>query len=214
MRFAVLPAAGKSERMGRPKLVLPLGERTVLECLLDALRQAEVEHLLVVVGPHGSDLVPLARGAGAHVHRLEDETPDMRATVERGLRWLEDRFSPRDEDAWLLIPADHPIVLPSVIGELERARQTSPKRSIFVPTFQGRRGHPLALTWQHIAGIREHPSFEGLNAYVRKQAAQVREVPIESESILWDLDTPDDYERLQRLWSSTRGSARSSEGPV
>ncbi len=214
MRFAVLPAAGKSTRMGRSKLALPLGESTVLECLLAALRQAEVEHPLVVVGRHGSDLVPLARSAGAHVHQLDDDTPDMRATVERGLRWLENRFSPRDEDAWLLIPADHPIVLPSVIGELERARQASPERTIFVPTFQRRRGHPLALTWQHVAGVREHPRSEGLNAYVRKQAAQVREVPVESESILWDLDTPDDYERLHRLWSSTRGSARSSDGPM
>jgi molybdenum cofactor cytidylyltransferase len=200
MKFAVLPAAGKSTRMGRPKLALPIGERTILEHVLDALRQAEVEHLLVVVGPHVSELTPLARAAGAHVHQLHEETPDMRATVERGLRWLEDRFSPHDDDGWLLIPPDHPFVLPSVIEELERARRMGPERSIFVPTFQGRRGHPLALTWRHVAGIRRHPSPEGLNTYVRKQAAQVREVLVESESILWDLDTPEDYERLRRLW--------------
>ena len=60
MRFAVLPAAGKSTRMGRPKLALPLGERTILEQVVAALRQAEVEHILVIVGPH-------VRGGGKNV---------------------------------------------------------------------------------------------------------------------------------------------------
>ena len=40
MIFALIPAAGKSTRMGRPKLALPLGEKTVLEHVIAALRQA------------------------------------------------------------------------------------------------------------------------------------------------------------------------------
>ncbi len=95
MRFAVLPAAGKSSRMGRPKLSLPLGQRTILEHVVAALRQAHVEHVLVVLGPHVGELAPLARTAGAHVCQLAEQTTDMRATVEQGLHWLEERFQPR-----------------------------------------------------------------------------------------------------------------------
>jgi molybdenum cofactor cytidylyltransferase len=124
----------------------------------------------------------------------------MRATVERGLGWLEERFSPRPDDAWLLVPADHPALAPSVIRDLEQARQTHPEHSIFVPTFHGRRGHPLALTWQHVGGIRAHAAGEGLNTYVRKHSAEVLEVPVASEAILWDLDTPEDYEQLRLRW--------------
>jgi CTP:molybdopterin cytidylyltransferase MocA len=65
MKFAVLLAGGQSKRMGRPKLVLPLGERTVLEHVLAALRQAAVEHILVVIGPHVAELGALAESAGA-----------------------------------------------------------------------------------------------------------------------------------------------------
>ena len=74
-------------------------------------------------------------------------------------------------------------------------------RSIFVPTFQGRRGHPLALAWLHVEGIRAHAAGEGLNRYVRKHSTQVWEVPVQSEAILWDLDTPEDYQRLRQQWS-------------
>jgi molybdenum cofactor cytidylyltransferase len=202
MRFAVLPAAGKSTRMGRPKLALPLGNRTILEHVVAALRQAEVEHILVVVGPHVPELAALAERAGARVCPLAEETADMRMTVEHGLHWLEEHFHPGPDDAWLLVPADHPALAPSAIRALSQARATHPECSIFVPTFQGRRGHPLLLSWQHIPAMRAHPAGQGLNTYVRAHMAQTREVPVETEAILWDLDTPEDYERLRRIWPS------------
>src|SRR5712692_10383123 len=121
MTFAVIPAAGKSTRMGRPKLALSLGNRTIIEHVITALRRAGIKHILVVVGPHVPELVSLAERAGAHVHVLPHETPDMRATVEAGLRWLEDRFYPGDEDNWLLVPADHPTLDAAVVPQLLQA---------------------------------------------------------------------------------------------
>lgn len=198
MRFAILPAAGRSRRMGCPKLTLPLGDRTILEHVIAALRQADMEHVLVVAGPHVPEIADVAERAGACVCRLSTETPDMRATVEYGLDWLEERFQPHPDDSWLLIPADHPALDPSAIQELEHARRNHPEFSIFVPTHRGKRGHPLSLTWRHIEGVRALPRDQGLNSYVRSQTAQTLEVPVEVESILWDLDTPEDYQRLLR----------------
>src|SRR5438477_2553793 len=85
--FALLPAAGTSSRMGRPKLALPLGERTVLERVLDSLHSAEVIDILVVLGPQVANLGPLAEKCGAKTLLLEQQTPDMRATIQCGLEW-------------------------------------------------------------------------------------------------------------------------------
>jgi molybdenum cofactor cytidylyltransferase len=200
MTLALLPAAGKSTRMGRPKLALPLAGRTVLEHAVAALRQAGVEHVLVVVGPHVPELVPLAEAAGAAVCRLAQETPDMRATVEHGLHWLGERFHPGPEDAWLLTPADHPALDATVVRQLGQARAAHPDRSIFIPAFAGRRGHPTLIGWKHVAGIRAHPAGQGLNTYLRRHAAETLEVPVTSAGVLCDLDTPEDYERLCRRW--------------
>jgi molybdenum cofactor cytidylyltransferase len=197
MTFAVIPAAGHSVRMGRPKLALPLGERTVLEHVVAALREGGVERILVVVGPHVSQLAPLAERAGAHVLQLAEETPDMRATVEAGLHWLDDRFAPRPDDSWLLVPADHPTLDPLVVRRLLGERAGSSDRSIVVPTHGGRRGHPTLIAWQHVAGMRALPSGQGLNAYLRQHAAQTLEVPVDSADVLCDLDTPEDYEQLR-----------------
>ncbi len=194
--FAVVPAAGHSTRMGRPKLALPLAGRSVIEHVVTALRAGGCTNVVAVVGPHVPELVPLAASAGAHVRLLTDPTPDMRATVEHGLRWLEDEFHPQPDDAWLLSPGDHPTLDAAVVRQLLAAYARG-GYSVVVPTSADRRGHPTLLAWRHVAGIRQYPAGEGLNAYLRTQAGEVLEVPVAGEGVLSDLDTAEDYERLR-----------------
>jgi molybdenum cofactor cytidylyltransferase len=181
--------------MGRPKLALPLGDRTVLEHVIAALKAGGAEQVVVVVGPHVPELIPLAEAAGAGVCRLSEPTPDMRATVERGLAWLEDHI-PRPQ-AFLLAPADHPTLDAGVVRILCENFRSDPARSILLPTYGSRRGHPVLFAWHHVNGIRALSQDRSINIYVREHAAGVHEIEVESASILWDLDTPDDYERCR-----------------
>ena len=66
MIAGLIPAAGHSRRMGRPKLALPFAGRTVLELVIAALQAAGVAPVLVVLGPHVADLAGLAPGS-SHV---------------------------------------------------------------------------------------------------------------------------------------------------
>ncbi len=198
MIAGLVPAAGHSRRMGRPKLALPVAGRTVLEHVVAALRRGGAEPVLVVLGPHVADLAGPARAAGALALVLPAATPDMRATLEHGLAWLQDHYHPGPADAWLLAPADHPTLDADVVRRLVEARRQRPDRSIIVPTWQGKRGHPALLAWGHVAGIRGHPPGEGLNTYLRRHAEHSLELPVDSRAVVEDLDTPEDYERLLR----------------
>lgn len=195
--FALVPAAGKSTRMGRPKLALPLGDRTILERVIDALRAARVDEVLVVLGPHVAELDALARAAGAKVLLLDHDTPDMRTTVERGLTWLEREVDPRQSDLFLLAPADHPTLASQVVAHLLDAASGQSPASIFIPTYAGRRGHPALIGWRHVSAIRSLPEDQGINTYVRQHDGDIHEVPVGTAEILHDLDTPQDYERLR-----------------
>jgi molybdenum cofactor cytidylyltransferase len=198
--FALIPAAGLCRRMGRPKLELPLGERTVLQRVLDAVRRAGVGPVLVVLGPHVADLQPQATAAGAEVLLLPEETPDMRATVERGLAWIEQAWRPDPEDRWLLLPADHPTLDGQVVAELLHAQAGRPERGVAIPTYQGKRGHPALVAWRHVADLRALPAGVGLNAFFRG-GVDVLEVPLNDAAVLTDLDTPEEYERLCQRWA-------------
>jgi molybdenum cofactor cytidylyltransferase len=196
--FALIPAAGQSRRMGRPKLALPLGDRTVLEHVVAAVHNGGVPDVVVVIGPGTVFLQPLAERAGARVHLLPADTPDMRATMQAGLAWLEQHFHPCDDDAWLLLPADHPTLRADVVQALVAAAREPSRYSIFVPTHQGKRGHPTLLRWKHVAALSALPNGLGLNAFIRSLPAETLEIPWKSADVLCDLDTPEDYERLAR----------------
>jgi molybdenum cofactor cytidylyltransferase len=199
MIFAVIPAAGKSSRMGCAKLALPLGDGTVLGTVIHALRLGRVDHILVVIGPHVPELVPLARAAQIEICELAHETSDMRATVEAGLGWLEARHQPKPGDCWLLAPGDHPALEPGVVRRLIEASSANSPFSIWIPTYQCKRGHPTLVRWTHVLGIRKLATDQGLNAYFREHAHETLEVPVESAAILENLDTPEDYERLRKM---------------
>jgi molybdenum cofactor cytidylyltransferase len=195
MIAAVVPAAGASTRMGRPKLTLPVGGRPVIERVVTALRDGGADPVVVVTGPHDPAVAPLARAAGADVCELPAATRDMRATVEHGLRWLEERYHPRPDDGWLLCPADYPLLDTVVVRQICDAyrRQAA---SILVPTHAGRRGHPVLFTWQHVRAILELRAGCGIDNYLRVRAGEVREVSVSGTGGFDDVDTPADYVRL------------------
>src|SRR5262245_64922051 len=196
MTFAIVPAAGQSARMGRPKLALPIGDRTVLEFVVAALRGGGIEHVLVVVGPHVPELAPLATTAGAEILCLPEPTSNMRTTVEHGLRWLEERYRPRPDDYWVLAPGDHPSFGAGVVKALVAVAGTGGK-TIVVPVHGGRRGHPTVIAWRHVGGICALAREEGINSYLRTHGAETMEVPVADAGILDDLDTPADLDRLR-----------------
>lgn len=182
--------------MGRPKLLLPVDGRTVLEAVVSALRRSGVESVLVVVAPRDAELALIAESAGALVVRLDHDTPDMRATCLAGLEFIEQHFQPSAEDGWLLLPADHPTVRADIVAAVLAAAGRLNDQTIIVPIHQGRRGHPTWLQWSHVARLRQMPADLGINRYIREHAAETCELAWPSDEILRDLDTPEDYRRL------------------
>jgi molybdenum cofactor cytidylyltransferase len=176
--------------MGRPKLGLPLGSSTVFGQVVAALRGGGADVVLVVIGPHVPELVPLAEAAGAEPLRLAAPTADMRETVHAGLRRLGQHYHPAPDDRWLLAPGDCPAVSAATVRRLLDV----PGEAIVVPTVAGRRGHPVRFPWRHAAGIFDLPPGSGIDAFVRAQP--VVELPVDDPGVLCDVDTPADYDRL------------------
>ena len=197
MISAIIPAAGLSTRMGRPKLTLPFGDGTVIGRVIAALRAGGVDAVLVVTGVHAPEVAELSRAAGAEALVLERPTRDMRETVFAGLRWAEEQTSPGAGDAWFLAPGDQPTLSPAIIRDLIAYWHSSDRRaSIVVPNHDGERGHPTLIGWQHVKPMREMPSDVGINWYLRRHEDETFELPVDAPAVLDDMDTPEDYARL------------------
>ncbi|MCE9525905.1 MAG: nucleotidyltransferase family protein [Planctomycetales bacterium] len=144
--FAIIPAAGNSTRMGTPKLLLPVNGRTMVEQTLAAWRASGVEKVIVIIRPDDQELAEVCRDCDAEVVVPPVAPPEMKDSVQCGLRYIEANFVPTNEDAWLLAPADMPNLSPRVIEAL-MAKHNPRKPKILVPTLDGKRGHPVLFPW-------------------------------------------------------------------
>jgi molybdenum cofactor cytidylyltransferase len=197
--FAVIPAAGQSRRMGQPKLLLPLGGQTVIAWLLAALTRPEIAAVCVVVRRDDLALRDEIVRSGGWTVSPEVDPPDMRTSVEFGLQSVAERFFPRPDDGWLMLPADHPVLERAVLTELLAVWQRDRPR-ILRPTYQGRHGHPLIARWDVISLVQALPVDRGLNQLLRDHTDEVVSVPVDYPSVLTDLDDPADYERLRGMF--------------
>jgi molybdenum cofactor cytidylyltransferase len=191
--FAIVPAAGRSERMGRPKLLLPVAGRPVIDHVLTAWTASVVTRTIVVV--RADDTVLLMR---CHAFPVDIVTPsqpptDMKASVQLALAYLAEQYAPAESDAWLLAPADLPRLSTGLIDELLEAYD--PAEAIAVaPTFAGRRGHPIVMPWRMARDVHALAADEGLNALVARTPC--REIPCDNATQWQDLNDPAEYGSL------------------
>ena len=196
MIAAIVPAAGESRRMGRPKLLLPIGGQTVIRRVVTALMEGGVEHVVVVTPPRGAagsaDLGFESFGEWIQIHVPQFQPADMRASFELGLTDLESigvRLS-----TILLTPADCPGLTAGLVSVVI-ARALIDPTLLVIPTFQGRRGHPIALPWELATAVRQLPAGVGVNALVARASERIIELPVEDRGAIDDMDTPEDYQQ-------------------
>ena len=197
MIVAIVPAAGLSRRMGRPKLILPLGDgRTVLGTVLNALRDGGVDRLVIVTPPIDNPItLELERegsACGALIVVPEVQPPDMRDSVTHALSELK-RLEIRPRTI-LLCPADSPGISSRLVSMVIAQAKSDPQ-AIVIPSFNTKRGHPIALPCSIAETIPDLPEGVGVNALVKKHADAVIELVVDESGAILDLDTPEDYRR-------------------
>lgn len=190
--FALIPAAGRSRRMGTSKLLLPWQGTTVIEQLIGTLTRPDITAVVIVVRPDDHALQEALQRTSAIAIIPDHDPPEMRDSIEIGLRDIRQRFAPSDNDGWLLIPADHPLIEPEVLDSL-LTRWSQGDCQALLPTLGQRRGHPTLLRWSLAERIEQLPRDVGVNTLLRSSPSLVTEWPTDRESVLADLDTPEDY---------------------
>jgi molybdenum cofactor cytidylyltransferase len=176
----LIPAAGRSERMGRWKLVLPFEGSTIIEtCVGHALRICA--RVLLVTGYRASELAALF---AENSRVLPIENPEwergMFSSIQRGIEKI-------GTERFFIALGDMPFVGNAVFNALLRC---PPADAVF-PVYDGRRGHP-ALFHERVKGevLRADPA----NAKMAEIASRfsVYEMPWRDDSILRDIDREED----------------------
>ena len=186
---AILLGAGESKRMGVDKLSLPWGRRTVLEHCFETLLRSEVQELVVVLGIRNKGAKNLFWGRKVKVVINPYSCRGMSTSICRGLTALRSR-----SDGILIALGDQPLLRTTTINVLIHAFQKG-RGGIIVPSFQGRRGHPVILHRRYKKELLNLKGDVGGKSILERHPQEVRAIRVKSIGVVTDVDTWQDYKK-------------------
>lgn len=188
---AIVPAAGRSRRMGTPKQLLDVGGRTMIAAVVEPLLASAVAGVVVVTNPEIAPGFP-AFGERVVIALIADPAAEMIESVRCGLRAWRERGGVGDQDGFLVCPSDQPGISTADFDRCITAFRADPSR-IIVASRDGKRGHPVIFPVGDAAFVCSDACDRGLNALPRTHHDRVRLVECASPGVTRDIDTPDDY---------------------
>jgi molybdenum cofactor cytidylyltransferase len=222
MIAAVILAAGSSTRMRLnaatgdvpSKPLLPLGSTTVVERVVRSVREAGIRQIVVVTGYAADRLAPVLDGLGVTRAHNADHLDGMFSSIRTGIWALRP-----DVDAFFILPVDYALVQPEVLIKMLRRHAEAggatrsdagsgvDSRTILHPTCCRRRGHPPLIPARYREELLTMGGGGNLRTFTENHVDDEVQVEVEDLTILMDMDTPKDYQRMARL-------ARNIDSPV
>jgi len=187
--YGLVLAAGLSQRMGTPKQLLPFGQKTILQTVVDVLLTLPLADVIVVLG-HEAERVRASLADRAVTYCLnENYREGMFSSVLCGVRQI-----PETADAFLMVLGDQPHIEARVGRAVIDAYQGG-DAGLVIPTWGGKRGHPALVDLKRYRPeILSLSGDEGLKPVMRGHEDDTLMLDVDDSGILRDLDTLEDYQ--------------------
>lgn len=186
--WAIILAAGASTRMKKQKLLLPFSGKTIIETVAENVRKTVNLNVMIVLGSHREQIRELFVNCNVNFCVNENYQDGMLSSVICGFRAL-----PNEADAALIFLGDQPQI-PSQVTDLVTETWQKSGKGIVIPTFNGRRGHPVLIETRYKTEIERLDPQKGLRVLSEKFKDDVFEVECNIPEILRDIDTPEEYQ--------------------
>lgn len=185
---AVVLAAGTSSRMGQLKALMPLDGVPMLRRNLDLFQRSGFGDIWVVTGHEAPQVRRLAEEMGHKTIHNPHYLQGMFTSIQAGIRAAKNCPS-----GCFLIPVDYPLVKQDTLDSLLGAVQGNPGKWV-VPTFRGKKGHPLFVPADYFEEILAYGGEDGLKAITDKYRDQFVKVAVEDQGVVMDVDDKAAYE--------------------
>lgn len=186
---AVITAAGLSSRMGAFKPMLNLGGTSVVQTIIETFRRAHADPIVLVTGHRAGELESHVAAADVICIRNENyRTTDMFASAAIGMRRIQ-----RECDRFFFTPVDVPLFTDATLRALLESGAPLCK-----PVCGGRDGHPILIRCDLVDAILRSSGGQGLKGALAQCGTAVTAVDVDDAGILYDADTPEEYDFLLR----------------
>ena len=185
---AIILGAGESSRMGRPKLLLPFGDSTMIGTVISHVHASSIEKTIVVLGANFESHREVIKDYPVEIVNNTQYREGMFSSVKSGLDAV-----PGDADAVMVLLGDQPMIQTEEIDQLIEAYMGSEKE-IALAAHGKKRGHPILFGKKFIREVTGYPGDASLRDLLQNYPSEILEIQTGDERILRDIDTENDYQ--------------------
>jgi len=194
MVWAVILAAGESKRMGKPKLLLPFGESTIIGTVVNNTIQSKADKTLVVLGSDEDKVIEKIDDLPVKITVNTNFREGMLSSIQWGFESLAENTR-----AVLVVLGDQPSISSSVINKIiDGYNQT--EKGIVLPVYNKKRGHPIIIDMKYRDEVKQLSPDIGMHELIHNHTEDVLEVEVGTQRILNDIDTVEDYNKEIEHW--------------
>ncbi len=196
----IILAAGESKRFGEPKQLLRLGGRFLIEWVLQAALESNLDRVVLVLGCEHDRIQRSLLKWTAHPKCAVRVNPDYRSglstSLKAGIASLRDNFP-----SAMFLLGDQPMVNAALINLLLRQFAQSEK-SICMPAHRGTRGNPTLFGKPHYPAILNLSGDTGARRLITAYPEEVLSVEVPDPLVFLDIDRREDAETVSALLES------------
>ncbi len=191
MVSAILLAAGKSDRMGEPKQILPWGKSTILERMIDSLLGSEVRETIVVLGHRADEIAERIANKPVKIVVNPNYQWGISSSLASGLAVIGGSAK-----GIMVVLGDQPLITAETINILIGEFSTK-QQGIVVPVYRGKRGHPVIFDIKYKDELGSLTGDVGGKQVMEAHSDDVSEVGVDSEAVILDINGQDEYRRCR-----------------
>lgn len=192
----ILLAAGESKRMGKPKLLLNLGESNIINTTIEKFLKSEIFELIIVLGHEAQKIECSSSGQDKRIKFVTNENyrEGMSTSIKCGVL-----TASKESEAFLIALGDQPLISPKIINRLMEKYQSS-RAGIVTVMHQSLRGHPVIISKKYVQEILSLNGDIGARDLLKQHLDDTASINIESSEEFFDVDKTQDYEKLKRIY--------------
>jgi molybdenum cofactor cytidylyltransferase len=184
---AIILAAGRSQRMGKPKALLRFEDKTFLEQVISVLKLSDADRITVVLGAETETIKKSIDLSGTNIVINKDYQKGQLSSL---IAAIED--TPEQTKAILICLVDSPFITKEVVNKIiSKFKETN--NPIIVPVFNKERGHPTLFSRSLFNELLGAPEEQGARYVLYSNEEKILELETSESGILIGIDTPADY---------------------
>lgn len=196
----IILGAGASSRMGRPKLLLPWHNTTIIGHIIHQWQELGASQTVIVHRPDDTLMATeLDRLKFPPSNRIENPRPEkgMFSSILCAANW---HGWKKDISSQAIMLGDQPHLRPDTLRALLQFHQEHPD-AVCQPEFQGHLRHPVLLPRKIFDELKQ-TRVETLKDFLKLIPHPAVQYPMNDTGLSLDLDTPEDYKEALIQFSS------------